>query len=652
VSFLLIFITVMALACQRPKNGASQRKPDTSPLDTAIIHKKLREYEAVYAANGPGQYDMLQNILKDAIAMGYNDQACFLSMDFARHHADRTNFDSSLYYYNKARQYCNKPLYDSSLPAAFLAEFGAFYYSTRSDYLGANKCYYDALHYLKENKLDENELTITLCVFLFETQQKLGHHKQALEYLKEGEQMARKLHSKQGIIIVWNSYGEHYAKQRDYGLALNYYDSSIQHEPDIWDPNILTNALTGKGRTLIKMNRASEAIAFFEKAFEVAKKEHVAYTQVEAVIGLGSAYNQLGRYREAIAKVTPVLKTQSREFTPDQEEGLQVLMEAYEKLGEYRQALDYQRKLRAWQDSVADIQKTVAINELELKFQTAIKDKEIASRGILIEKQKATLSKKNTLIISIAAVAFLALLFAILLYKNIRHRQRVHQLQLETMRRQQEIEVLKSTMQGEEYERKRLSRELHDGIGAMLSSIIMKLSMLKDEDSGSHKTGTYNEVITLLHETATEVRRTAQNMMPDILEKLPLEEAIKNYAANISKGTALEINVQFYGNSSEFAPHCKLVIYRIVQELLHNIVKHSQATQVIVQGVWNEDNFTVTVEDNGTGFDISKGSQGMGLRNVESRVKSLQGEFQLESSPGKGTTVYMEFKCKDLQQEI
>lgn len=644
--FLLIYLAISALACQ-DRNNTSQNKPKDPRLDTAALHKKLRQYEALFEANGQGQYGMLQGILHDAIAMGYNDQACFLSMDFARHHADRANFDSSLYYYNKARPYCNKPLYDSTLPAAFLAEFGAFYYSLRSDHVGANKCYYDALQYLKENKLDENELTITLCVFLFGTQQKLGNHNQALQYLKEGEKMAQKLNSKQGVILVWASFGEFYTKQGQYQTALNNYDSAIKREHDIWDPNILTYALNGKGKALVKMGKASEAVAYFERAFEVAKKEHVAYTQVEAVIGLGTAYNKLGRYRETIAKVSPALERQGKGFNVDQEEGLQVLAEAHEKLGQYKQALDYQRKLHAWQDSIANIQKTIAINELELKFQTATKDKEIASRGILIEKQKATLSRKNTLIISIAAVAFFAVLFTVVLYKNARHKQKVHQLELETIRRQQQIEVLKSTMQGEEYERKRLSRELHDGIGAMLSSIIMKLSVLKTEGGRSSKT--YNEAIDLLHETASEVRRTAQNMMPDILEKQTLEEAIRNYCTNISTGAALQINVQFYGDSTEFTSHCKLVIYRIVQELLHNVVKHSKATQVIVQGVWNDENFTITVEDNGMGFDVSKGSGGMGLKNVASRVKSLNGEFQLESSPGEGTTVYMQFNCKDLQ---
>lgn len=96
----------------------------------------------------------------------------------------------------------------------------------------------------------------------------------------------------------------------------------------------------------------------------------------------------------------------------------------------------------------------------------------------------------------------------------------------------------------------------------------------------------------------------------------------------------------------------KLVIYRIIQELLHNKVKHAEATQVIVQGILNEDSFTITVEDNGKGFDTSIPQKGMGLRNIASRVRSLHGDFQIESAPGKGTTIYMEFDRRQLNEDV
>lgn len=212
------------------------------------------------------------------------------------------------------------------------------------------------------------------------------------------------------------------------------------------------------------------------------------------------------------------------------------------------------------------------------------------------------------------------------------------------------MDLLKSAMEGEEQERQRLARELHDGIGSMISSAIMRLSLLAKQEKGIDTSDNYKDVLQLLQETGSEVRKTAHNMMPDTIYKQSIYEAVKTYVDSVAKGSSLNIDVQFYGITGEFTQHCKLVIYRIIQELVHNIVKHAQAKHAIVQGVMNQDRFTITVEDDGKGFDTLSGKRGMGLKNVESRVKSLCGEFQVESRPDKGTTIYIDFDCKQIME--
>jgi two-component system, NarL family, sensor kinase len=645
---------VMFAGC-KSNNGREEKEPseNTRVLDTAKIEAELRKDYAL-SPDDPKKGPALRAVLKDAMGMGYNDQVCNVLMEFGRRYADQGKFDSSLYYYQMARKYCFKPLYDKTLPAAYLAEFGAFYHSMRSDNVAANNSYYEALQYLKANNLTEQPITIGLYIYLFGTQEKLGHPEQALSYLKEAERLAIKLKSEMALIVVRTNFGNYYSERKDYKTARTYYDmalDSVQTWNPYWDPNALIAALVGKASVRVKTGEAADAVPILKKAIQVAKENSIVYSEVAATIDLGEAYNKLGRFRETVDLVTGVLQQQNSGFNWYREEGYRVLMDAYEGLGQYKQALEYQRKLHSFEDSLTNVEKTVALSQLELKYQTVNKDKEIAAKRLVIEQQRNKLSRNRILLAGISAVAVLALIVVFMLFKNSRQRQTLQNAEIRTLKRQQEINLLKSTMQGEEQERKRLSRELHDGIGSMVFSAIMSLSLLKKKDPKSVTQKDFDDVLHLLEQTGREVRKTAQNMMPDILSKQSLFEAIQTYCQTISQGSPVNIDVQLYGGDDNFTPDVKLVIYRVVQELVHNVMKHAHATHAIVQGVLNEDNFTITVEDNGIGFDPTIPRKGMGLKNLEARVRSLYGEFQIESSPGNGTTIYMEFDYHRLNQE-
>jgi signal transduction histidine kinase len=655
-SFLFVVVlSPMITSCGEKKQPpAANISKAQLPIDTAVIHGKLRRYYAIYPGDTATKEAVGRSLLNELVKMGYNDKTCGLLMDIARAHADKGNFDSSRYYFELAKPYCDKPVFDKTLPAAFLTEFGAFYYSMRSDNVAANNSYYGALQYLKGKGLTDNELTINIYLYLFATQEKLGHPEQGLTYLKEAEKLAVKLNSQQALIAVRTNLGYYYSERKDFETARRYFELSLLNEREIWDPawdpNILIAALVGKASVLRNLNEHASAVVLLERAIQIARDHNIIYSEVTAAIELGVTYNKMKRYRESVTLVTEALQSQEG-FNWYKEEGYRVLMEAFEGLGNYEQALLYQRKLSSFNDSLSNKEKTTALNELELRYQTASKDKDIAAKGLVIERQKNKLNRTYTWVAVISGVATMAVLILVMLYKNAVHRHKVRELEIQTFQRQIEIDLLKSSMRGEEQERKRLSRELHDGIGSMISSVIMQLSMLKKQKAESTETERYDQVLNLLQDTANEIRRTAHNLMPDIIQKLTLEEAIKNYCAGIVQNSLIKLDVRFYGDSVGFSSHCKLVIYRIVQELVHNIIKHSEATHAIVQGVSNENNFTLTIEDDGVGFDSKSLHQGIGLKNVEARVRSLEGVFDLESSPGKGTMVYMEFDCANLTRE-
>ena len=141
------------------------------------------------------------------------------------------------------------------------------------------------------------------------------------------------------------------------------------------------------------------------------------------------------------------------------------------------------------------------------------------------------------------------------------------------------------------------------------------------------------------------MRRVAHNMMPDTLLKFGLQQALTDYSNGLSHGQNFTIECEFHGLENRLENSVEIVVYRIVQELINNAVKHSEASKIIVQVMrHNEEHINITVEDNGKGFnfDEMKTKNSAGLQNIQSRVNYLNGKMDIQSEVGKGTSVYIE----------
>jgi len=156
------------------------------------------------------------------------------------------------------------------------------------------------------------------------------------------------------------------------------------------------------------------------------------------------------------------------------------------------------------------------------------------------------------------------------------------------------------------------------------------------------------EWMMLLSETAIEVRKVSHNLMPTILAKYGLEETLEIYCENISSASALEIDLQFHGNLMQIGKHTELILYRIIQELIQNIIKHAKATDAAIQIRAHDDKISIIVEDNGPGFDLNEDSDGLGLQNLRFRVQALRGEIFINSAKEAGTTVCINFDLEKL----
>jgi signal transduction histidine kinase len=253
------------------------------------------------------------------------------------------------------------------------------------------------------------------------------------------------------------------------------------------------------------------------------------------------------------------------------------------------------------------------------------------------------MARKNIWMLSVSAGLVVLLLAGIGIYRTSMHRQRMQAQQIRSLQQENKIGILKAAAQAEDNERSRLARELHDGIGGMLSASIMRFSTLANGNGAVAAQPAYHEAMHLLEGMGDEIRKTAHNLMPDILLQQDLPDALRTYCNTVQEGGSMQVNFQAYGVFTELPPDFRLNVYRIVQELLRNAARHAHASRVLEQLMNSAAAFTITVEDNGVGFDPAQGSAGLGLHNLRTRVESLDGQLTIDSAPGKGTSVFIEF---------
>jgi PAS domain S-box-containing protein len=213
-----------------------------------------------------------------------------------------------------------------------------------------------------------------------------------------------------------------------------------------------------------------------------------------------------------------------------------------------------------------------------------------------------------------------------------------------TERKNMEASLINAVVEGQESERKRLSRELHDGLGPLLSSVKHNMDVIDPSNSSDpDKNIKYlNYSITLLNDAINELRTISQNLMPRILEDFGLVSALKELCERISQTNKLQVS--FYSNEKYFDinKEIELGLYRIAQELLNNALKHSKADKINIQLVRKNDKVILLVDDNGIGFDTRSSSKGFGLKNIQSRAKAFNGILNIESDLQKGTITTLE----------
>jgi len=286
-----------------------------------------------------------------------------------------------------------------------------------------------------------------------------------------------------------------------------------------------------------------------------------------------------------------------------------------------------------------------AMADMKIKFEKDQLRIQLLEEEVLNQKNQDRL---NMLLFSLGGLLLITLI-GFLYYKN---RVKASQLQLHEAHREQQIISMRSMLEGQENERTRIARDLHDGLGNLLSSLKVNIGSLQIHFDDNNAKKIYGTASQMIDEACTEVRKIAHEMMPQSLKKLGLRRALEDMVLKMDAIHGFKAEFQVHGTERVFDDTTNVMLYRIVQEAMNNIVKYAQATEVSVQITYSDDWFDLTIEDDGVGFDLTavEKEKGMGLKSMAFRAEFIGGTLDLNSRPGVGTLVTINIPLTNLNQ--
>lgn len=390
----------------------------------------------------------------------------------------------------------------------------------------------------------------------------------------------------------------------------------------------------------MNLNKLDSAEKSSRQSLSIAEKYQAVFSVNQSRLQLGRVLTLQKKYSEA----EPVLLSTLNEIKKTNEPSqfliaYDYLSRFYEESGNYKQALHFYKQFKEVSDSLASEENKKFASEQEVKYETGKKESQI-------KLQQAELLKKNTLNYILTGGVATILIISFLSYRSYKQKQKLQQQRISELETEKQLTATEAVLKGEEQERIRLAKDLHDGLGGILSGIKFSLNTMKGNlIMTPDNAQAFERSLDMLDSSIKEMRRVAHNMMPEALVKFGLDTALKDYCNDINQTGAIQVTYQSIGLAgSSIDQTAGITVYRIVQELINNILKHAAAKAAIVQVSKTGNELSVTVEDNGKGFDpaILNQAKGIGWSNIQNRVEYLKGKIDILSGPGEGTSVHIE----------
>jgi signal transduction histidine kinase len=559
----------------------------------------------------------------------------------------------------------NEKTGDKKSKANILGNIG-LYYQMESNYPKALEYLLKVLKLFEE--LEDDNGMLTQYTNIGSLYQQIADYKKALFYDSIGLTLAKKLQSIESEASILGNIGNVYSDLKQFNQAFIYKTKAVSLYKKLGQKE-------GEARNLSNISTDFDVIGDYKKAIQYQQQALTIFEDIDLAQGIGISQMNIGEYyykmvidpRNPITeKNNPPKSTYLNKAIELVKKGIsvvdgindlsmlsfghQVLAQCYKENGQYKEAFESYIQYTNIKDSIFNTERTEILNNLTHQREIELKESKIKllAQDVQlkqIQTQKANLTR-NALIIGIILV-LIASSYIVLYYKR---KQQAAKLladeKINTLLKDQELQSVSNMLDAQEQERKRIAADLHDRLGSMLSTVKLYFNSVEvqiDQLREQNRTQ-YQKATSLLDEACDEVRKISHNLVSGELVKFGLVSALNQLRDTINGTGKLTMEVHAFGMDKRLDTNAEIALYRVVQELLNNILKHAQASHVVIQLNKIENNLNIVVEDNGVGFDVdaAKIKGGLGLRSVETRVQKLGGTINFDSGKGSGTTTIID----------
>ncbi|MDW3652234.1 MAG: tetratricopeptide repeat protein [Bacteroidia bacterium] len=492
--------------------------------------------------------------------------------------------------------------------------------------------YNSAIEILRESGPDYQDLSTALIgsgFILLNTQL----HEQAFKSLKEGYKYAKLADHRKNQILTLNFFGDYYYysafRQEKFDSALYYYQLTDQVlEEWGWQGYFKADNYLGLANVYRRLGRLKESESYFKKSLEEAEKWQNYGVIYALYVDKAEVYEDGGNFEEALE-----LKLKAYEYV-EAAGWIEFIARAdnhlystYKSLGKYEEALHYYEKYIAAQDSMKKEEATARFAELEAKYESKEKEEEI------YRLQNKNLQQSRDYLMWLAIIG--GILIGFISWLNFSLRKKNKELKKKNQ------EILLAQLRGQNLERKRMAVELHDNLNTKIAAIRWQLEAINPSvDEKAQRI--LNKTLELVNDVYGDVRLISHNLMPEKVETLGLISALESLLTQLKQNN--KVKFQLVVNTGPDFDFGSLTypIYNIIFEMINNILKHADADHGWISISEEAQHILITVSDDGKGFDIDQMTNGYGIRNITSRLENIEGKWNIESAPGKGTKFFME----------
>ncbi len=579
----------------------------------------------------------------------------------------KSNFEKALDYYYKAVDFYEKAN-EQKLKGSVTMNIGVINYNLKN-YDIALKFFNQAKAIAKKNNDELQILNVNANIStIYHGQKKFD---EAILVLKENLKLNERIKNRNVERASISTLASCYERIGDVENAEKYLKAALtiaQEDDDkeslIINYNNYASFLSGTNRLNEAINLEKKALAIAKTSPEFLKFKHSLYSSLAAFYNalndLKSAFlykdSQIV-HKELLINETSnnkLLELQTKYETnlkenkililnkSDSLKGLQVVAQ---QLAISKNLYDIsQQKFALAEDSLLLFSQNQTI--LQNKLDSSVKEKKISTltkeglqKQLALQKQQAAINQKNNLIIIVAISSALLLLLG---YGLFRKKQLEQKAILATEQSKQREQLTKAVIDAEENERKRIGSDLHDGVGQLFSAVKMNLSGLFERINFESNNEKFlaEKTLALVDESCKEVRIISHKMMPNALLRSGIASDIKSFIEKLDEQN-LKVNFEASGFSDQLEHNEEVILYKVIQELVSNIIKHAKATELTINLINDKGSIKALVKDNGLGFDLSRMNsfEGIGLKNIKTRVDYLKGKIDFNSAPNKGTEV-------------